>query len=390
VNYEIELRSLFPTDWDNPLHFGPPAQRLTDWLSSPVCGQLRLLWNHMRANTDLAWLRADGTTAYLTIFVGLAALVTLGLLLANLYRTFQPGRKTSATSLLMVGMTLLIPLTLIGVWLGQAATDPHYGAPNQGYRAVLAELCQQVQPDDAVITIAPFAYQIPMNWLGGQCQEQPPLYGYATDSMQHPETAQVLLRLLQSRERLWMITGGLPANDPENSIERWLVEVAYEADDRWFDDYRLVRYATPLRLLDGVTNQLDTPLSSATTPSIMVVASHAPTHMPPGAILPVEIAYQLEAPVLTDLHWFVQLLSADGHAVALVDTQPAHGYLSFSTLPVGTLQVERVALQTDATLAPGAYQLIAGLYDPTVEGGKRLQLPNGKDYVELGVIEVVP
>jgi hypothetical protein len=255
---------------------------------------------------------------------------------------------------------------------------------------VLTELCQQAQPGDAVITIAPFAYQVPMNWLAGECATPPPIYGYATDSMQHPETMQALLRLLQSHERFWLITGGLPANDPENSIERWLVEVAYEADDRWFDDYRLVRYATPLRLLDGVTNQLDMPLSSTDAPQVTVIAGHAPTRLPPGAILPVEIAYQLESPVATNLHWFVQLLSADGYAVALIDTQPAHGYRLFSTLPVGELLVERVALQTEATLSPGVYQLIAGLYDPTVEGGKRLQLPNGRDHVEIGVIEVGP
>jgi hypothetical protein len=290
----------------------------------------------------------------------------------------------------MVGMTPLIAITLTGVWLGQTAADPHYGTPDQSYRAVLTELCQQAQPGDAVITIAPFAYQVPMNWLAGECATPPPIYGYATDSMQHPETMQALLRLLQSHERFWLITGGLPANDPENSIERWLVEVAYEADDRWFDDYRLVRYATPLRLLDGVTNQLDMPLSSTDAPQVTVIAGHAPTRLPPGAILPVEIAYQLESPVATNLHWFVQLLSADGYAVALIDTQPAHGYRLFSTLPVGELLVERVALQTEATLSPGVYQLIAGLYDPTVEGGKRLQLPNGRDHVEIGVIEVGP
>jgi hypothetical protein len=390
VNYEIKLRSLFLTDWADPLRYGPPAQRLTDWRSSPVFGQLQLLWENFRGNTDLAWLRADGVTNRLTLFVGLAALVTLGLLLANLYRTFRPGRKSGNASLLMVGMTPLIAITLTGVWLGQTSADPHYGAPGQGYRAVLTELCQEAQPGDAVITIAPFAYQVPMNWLGGECTTPLPIYGYATDSMQHPETMQALLRLLQSRERFWVITGGLPANDPENSIERWLVEVAYEADDRWFDDYRLVHYATPLRLLDGVTNQLDMPLSSSDTPQVTVIAGHAPTRIPPGAILPVEIAYQLETPVATDLHWFVQLLAADGYAAALVDTQPAHGYRPFTTLPVGELLVERVALQTESTLAPGVYQLITGLYDPTVEGGKRLLLPNGRDHVEVGMIEVGP
>lgn len=388
VNYEIKLRSIFPTDWADPLRYGPPAQSLADWLYSPVLGQFQLLRENWRGNTDLAWLRADGTTYYLTLFVGIAALVTLAIMLINVYSASRGNRQAGAASLLMVWMLPLIPATLIGVWLGQAAGDPHYGAPDQGYRSVLTELCAQLQPDDAIVTIAPYYYQVPMNWLPGICTVDVPLYGYAANSMEQPETKQVLLRLLQTRERLWLVTGGLPANDPENSIERWLVDVAYEADDRWFGDYRLIRYATPLRLFDGFTTRLDISLGESTTPQVTIIATHAPTTIPSGAILPVEIAYQLEEPVGHDLHWFVQLLSADGYAVALVDTQPAHGYRTFSTLPVGELQVERVALQLDSNLAPGAYQLIAGLYNPGVEGGKRLQLPNGKDHLELSTIEV--
>lgn len=390
VNYEIKLRSTFPTDWADPLRFGPPAQSLADWRYSPVLGQLSLWRENLRANTDLAWLRADGTTNYLTLFVGVAALVTLGLLLVNVYKACQPRRPANSVSFIIVCLLPLIPATVTGVWLGQAATDPHYGAPDQGYRVVLSELCQQLRPTDTIITIAPFAYQVPMNWMAGLCAEPAPIYGYATDSMAHLEAEQVLLRLLQRNERLWLVTGGLPANDPENSIERWLVDVAYKADDRWFGDYRLVRYATPVRLFDGTTNRLDISLSSSVAPQVTIIASHAPTQIPAGALLPVEIAYQLDEAITADLRWFVQLLSADGYAVALVDTQPAHGYRAFATLPVGELQVERVALQTDSTLPPGSYQLIAGLYDPSIAGGKRLQLPNGKDYLELAIIEVTP
>ncbi|MBX3015835.1 MAG: hypothetical protein KF832_30225 [Caldilineaceae bacterium] len=390
VNYEIRLRSLFPTDWSDPLRFGPPAQRLADWLAGPVFGQFQLWRENFRANTDLAWYRADGTTAYLTLFVGSAAIVTLGLILFNLYQANRPGTAASDTSRLVVWLLPLIPLTVTGVWLGQAASDPHYGTPDQGYRLVLSELCQQLQPTDVIVTIAPFAYQVPMNWMSTLCTEPTPLYGYATDSMTHAEAEQTMVRLLQSYERLWMVTGGLPANDPENSVERWLANVAYEADDRWFGDYRLVRYATPLRLLTGSSTQLDISLGTGSTPQVTLLTTHAPTQIQVGSILPVAIAYQLEEPIDADLHWFVQLLSADGYAVALVDTQPSHGYQTFAGLPVGEVQIERVALQLERTIPPGTYQLIAGLYDPAVAGGQRLLLPNGRDYIELSTVEVLP
>ncbi len=391
VNYEIKLRSIFPVDWEDPLRFGPPAQSLADWWYSPVFGQLQLLRENFRGNTNLAWLRADGTTYYLTLFVGVAALATLSLLLVNVYLASRTERTNSNVSLLLIWLIPLIPVTLSGVWLGQAATDPHYGAPTEGYRAVIDDLCAQLQPTDAIVTIAPYYYQIPMNWMPGQCATETPIYGYATNSMEHLQAQQVLLRLLQTRERLWLVTGGLPANDPENSVERWLTDVAYEADDRWFGDYRLVRYATPLRIFqNGLNSRLDISLGMDGTPQVTLIAVRAPVSVPPGALLPIEITYQLETPIASELHWFVQLLSTDGNAVALIDTQPMHGYRTFAMLPVGATQVERVALQLEPTVAPGAYRLIAGLYDPNAPGGKRLQLPNGQDHIELGLIEVTP
>ncbi len=74
--------------------------------------------------------------------------------------------------------------------------------------------------------------------------------------------------------------------------------------------------------------------------------------------------------------------------MALIDSAPAHGYTPFSTLPVGEDLIERVALQLPVALAPGQYQLIAGLYDPTTPTAARLRLPNGRDFISLSQITV--
>ncbi|MEZ4676137.1 MAG: hypothetical protein R2932_18085 [Caldilineaceae bacterium] len=237
--------------------------------------------------------------------------------------------------------------------------------------------------------MAPFAYQIPMNWLAGECRVTPPIVGYGVTSAAEPETQLLLSQLLQSTERIWLVTGGLPPNDPENTIERWLVENAYEADDRWFDDYRLVRYATTVRMRTASTTQLGIPLSRGREPEVTLIAAAAPAAATNTAILPVEIEYQLDSPVDVDLHWFVQLLSSDGYAVALVDTTPENGYSTFSALPVAEPQMEHVALQLPANIAPGRYRLIAGLYDPTAGSGQRLRLPNGRDFVDIGMVSVL-
>ena len=81
VNYEITLRGLYPTAWDDPLQYGPPAQAITDLLDSPVIGQFRLMRENLVANTDLAWLHADGEILWLVLVIGGAAIATLGGLL---------------------------------------------------------------------------------------------------------------------------------------------------------------------------------------------------------------------------------------------------------------------------------------------------------------------
>ncbi|MDQ3249919.1 MAG: hypothetical protein M3Q45_12030, partial [Chloroflexota bacterium] len=120
VNYETQLRSIFPTDWADPLKFGPPAQRLVDWAYSPVLGQWQLLRADMVANTDLAWLQADGNVRQLVVLVGLATLLTLGV---GLWRWWQihPNEDESdpLPSHPIRWLLPLLPLLLIAIWLGQ-------------------------------------------------------------------------------------------------------------------------------------------------------------------------------------------------------------------------------------------------------------------------------
>ena len=56
VNYEIALRGLYPTDWADPLKYGPPA--MFNPAHSPVLGQARLLLENLDANLDLGWVWA--------------------------------------------------------------------------------------------------------------------------------------------------------------------------------------------------------------------------------------------------------------------------------------------------------------------------------------------
>jgi hypothetical protein len=93
--------------------------------------------------------------------------------------------------------------------------------------------------------------------------------------------------------------------------------------------------------------------------------------------------WQATQPVTQDYNSFVHLLDATGEKVAQLDWTPgdAIGQLPTSQWPTGVTLADTQQLPLPPFLPPGAYTLIAGLYN--WQSGERLG-----DAVELGVIEV--
>ncbi len=400
VNYEIALRAIYPTDWSNPLAFGPPAQGLGALLDSPVFGQFRLMAESLTANTDLAWLWADGTVLWLVVITGAAAVVTLGSLLIIWSVLLEDGAENGAgggavggiggwrMSAPTVLLTALLPVVVIGAWLGEVSRDPLYGTAGEGYRAIVADMCAEANSSDAFVNVVPTGYQIPMNWMPGDCLFALPTFGYATDSGQHPETQTVLQRLMQQHDRFFFVTYGVQPNDPDNTVERWLGANAFKAEDAWYADYRLLQYATPLRL-SGVEEQpINQALLGKQAEQVTIVSARAPSVAPAGEPIPIEINFRLEAPTTQNLRWFVQLLSAENIPLAQLDTGPDDNYTTFASLPAREPLVERAGLLVPDNTPEGEYRLIAGLYNPDA-GGARLVTIGGPDWVEIGSVRVV-
>ncbi len=391
VNYETLLRSeFFPTDWENPLAYGPPAQSLRDFVLSPVFGQFRLLARGgMATNADLGWLLPGGKVAWNVLLVGLAAIITLSWLLLRWSRAMRSDRPQDATpSPPMASLVLLIPLIIVGAWLGSLAKDQIYGMEGAGYRAAITDICRGARPDDALLTIAPYSYHLPMNWLGSDCRHGLPVYGYALNSMEHPETEAVLTQMLADAGRVLVITEGIAPGNPENGIESWLADNAYKADDRWFDDNRALRYATgaSIEKLQYATHNLF--LSDPAGNRVTIVASRVPPAARPGEAIPIAIQYMLHLPAVDDLRWFVQLLAPSGAAVAQLDTGTRDNLGTFTDLKANELYLEKAGLQLPAELPVGNYQVIAGLYNPNTPGGARLRAADGREYLVLATLTV--
>jgi hypothetical protein len=394
VNYEILLRSLYPTDWSDPLRYGPPAQSLADLMNSPVVGQFKLIAQDLRANSDLAWLWADGTTLWLVVLIGGAAIVTLLGALFLWWRmadqpdnaaTFRAGGVVSAPSLALV---VLIPALVIATWSGEVGREPTYGIEGAGYRAILHDLCRVVTATDAFVNITPADYHIPMNWMPGECKTDIPTFGYAADSMNHPETEAVLTRALAEHDRLWFVTSGVQPNDPNNTIERWLADRAYKATDVWYENFRLVQYATALRLGGVEERPINEALLGRRAEQVTITSVRAPSVAAAGKPIPIDIQYRLEAPTDQNLRWFVQLLSGQNIPLAQLDTAPNDNYVTFSSLPAREVLTERAGLPVPENMPEGDYLLIAGLYNPDDEGARLITI-DGPDFVSLGAVRVV-
>jgi hypothetical protein len=377
VNYEIALRSLYPTDWADPLKYGPPA--LFNPAHSPVLGQVRLLAESLAANLDLGWIWEGQVAWQVPALAGGIALVA-GLTWLLMSRRSTRRLAPAAAALAVAGLLAL------GVISARVyAMRPEYGAAAQGYAAALAEIdaaeAQQPGRGDAIVTVAPYHYQVPMARYRGRL----PIYGYATESTPlHPETESVLWRALARHERLWLVTVGLSPADPNNGIEAWLAREAFKADDRWLDDARLAQFVTAPRL-----EPLDVRARLGENVRLQGARLSSET-VHPGDTLAVELNWVADgAP--GDLRGFVQLLAADGRLMAQQDGIPGGGYAPSTGWQPGITVADRRGLVLPADLAPGDYTLIAGLYDAAT--GPRLPVtgPDGAtagNFVRLGTIRV--
>jgi hypothetical protein len=393
VNYEILLRSLYPTDWSDPLRYGPPAQSLADFTNSPVIGQFKLMTDFV-VNSDLAWLWAEGepaqtTVLWLVVLIGGAAVVTLvGGLILWWRVNVTPEQAPDVIGAPTFALVVLAPALVIATWTGEVGRQPGYGPKGVGYRAIITDICRNVTESDAFVNVAPADYHIAMNWMPGECKIDIPTFGYALNSMNHPETGQVLSRLLTQRDRIWFVTSGVQPNDPDNTLERWLADHAYKAMDAWYENYRLLQYATGVRLSGVEERPINKALLGRRAEQVTIVSVRAPSIVAASKPIPIDIQYRLEAPTDQNLRWFVQLLSGQNIPLAQLDTGPNDNYALFSELPARELLTERAGVLVPENMPEGDYLLIAGLYNPD-DGGARLITIDGPDFVSLGPVRVV-
>jgi hypothetical protein len=124
-----------------------------------------------------------------------------------------------------------------------------------------------------------------------------------------------------------------------------------------------------------------------------VQASSPAALVSPGDSIPIDLLWQAAPDFAAEpLAVVAQLLDADGQVAASLEAEPLAGRYPTARWQAGELVRDRHVLPTPADMAPGAYQLIVGLY--RTADGQRLATGAGlwglatRDYAAVRPIEV--
>jgi hypothetical protein len=105
-----------------------------------------------------------------------------------------------------------------------------------------------------------------------------------------------------------------------------------------------------------------------------------------GGTLPVTLYWRADDFVDQDYTVFIQLLGAGGKPQAQSDAQPENGAYPTSLWQPGETVRDIHALAIPASLPPGEYRLVAGMY--LLASGQRLPVAGGGDGVFLGTVRL--
>lgn len=248
------------------------------------------------------------------------------------------------------------------------------------YRGIVTTITTNPRDDDAVILNAPGQMEVFRYYYGDGGSVYPLPIGLTVDN---DATLAAVREIIASHERIYAVLWGTSERDPQNLVENTLDTEAFEIDNRWFGNVRLVRYVSPQPMRATVE-------SGAIFGENITLASYALSGngavYQPDDVLQVQLDWQPDAPVDRRYKIFIQLLSPDGLVVAQRDSEPGGGLLPTDSWKPGETIRDRHALLIPDDLPPAHYRLIIGFYNPDAPQ-ERLPVGDG-DYLLLSEITV--
>ncbi len=259
-------------------------------------------------------------------------------------------------------------------------TDPAYRRDD--YRGLAAQIEAEAAAADAVLLSAPNQWEVFTYYYRGPAPVYPAPYRPT-----EREAEAWVAEILPSHDRLFVLYWGDRESDPERHIERALARQAYKAGETWITSVRYARYGTGPGTSEPQTEAALSfggmiELSGFTLPDVPVR---------PGSIAPLTLFWRADAGPDRRFKVFVHVLDAEGRLVAQTDREPVGGLMPTDRWAPGTVVTDRYGVSLPVDMPPGAYTVVAGLYDFL---GARLSAARAdgtrSDHGTLGTLRVGP
>lgn len=349
----------------------PQDERWRAWwrMLLPVVWALLTLFVYVLMAFYLHYLR------FLTVpQIAVALWLAYGISVLGRLRTRERGDwRRYVPAFAAVFATLTLGLALVR-GLGPLYNDPAY--QRDDYRTLVADIEARLRPGDAIVLNAPGLIDVFEYYYSAEA----PVYPLPRSA--DPSATRATTReLIADYQRVLAVYYGTDQQDPDAIVETTLNQEAYPIRDDWYDDMRLVRYATPAELGEPLT--FNARFGEAIT---LVSAALNRTRFQPGDVIQVRLNWRTDAPLTTRYKVFVQVLDARGRLVAQRDSEPGGGQQLTPLWEPGALIADRHAVPLPEGLAPGAYTLIVGLYK-LQDATARLPVGEG-DYLTLATLDI--
>lgn len=309
---------------------------------------------------NLMWPFSPSGFARLFIFCLMPFVILLAEGVLGVFALQQPAGQAPGSlirrSRLWLAPALALPVVLLAALANFYAT-PRYA--EMDYRPLVRKMAALASPDDVLIALYPWQLGFVQSSFPG---EQPHLEFIERADMwaSYPAVMkQDLERLGQSYGRIWFITYERAGGLLEGTVAGYLAQAAFPSLADWFGDQRLYLFSW------GSAGQPQ-PKDITIGDGLLLEAVGAGLEPVEAGRDEVRVEFRWRVTGALPAESTVTLRLADdlGRTWAQRNSAPHNGLLSFASIAPGTQVTDRHGLALPATVPPGSYRLMAGVFDP--------------------------
>ena len=239
------------------------------------------------------------------------------------------------------------------------------------YREMAAFLRAHRGPADGVMLYAPrqhllAKYYLPPDWTfyTAPTIDLPPYWPVTAPRVVPEEMDGQIQDDLRQHPALWLVATAEGEVDPGEFVPKYLTAVAYKEDCWNWLDVQLCRFASPDFVAANETAAPDVLFNHELRLVKTAVKLMNDADLDRSYLL-AQLDWLAEQKPTLDYRVTLRLMDAAGHVVAQRDEFPIGALLPPTTWNAGDAKPGYMALPIPDGLAPGRYDLTAGLYDPT-------------------------